>query len=74
MRTLTTSMRRATLALFFTIAITASAFAQEQITQQAATYQVERSWPDYFLEHKQYFEPRTYKIEGAPARVVARVA
>ena len=66
MRTLTTSMRRATLALFFTIAITASAFAQEQITQQAATYQVERSWPDYFLEHKQYFEPRTYKIEGAP--------
>lgn len=29
-------------------------------------YAVERSWPDYFLEHKKYFKPKTYAIEGAP--------
>ena len=27
---------------------------------------VERSWPDYFKEHKKNFEPKTVKIEGSP--------
>ena len=29
-------------------------------------YEVERTWPEYFLEHKKYFEPKTYAIEGVP--------
>ncbi len=36
------------------------------VQTQDKNYHVERSWPDYFLEHKKYFEPQTYKIEGAP--------
>ena len=29
-------------------------------------FQVERSFPDYFLEHFENFQPQTYAIEGAP--------
>lgn len=36
-----------------------SAFAENK-------YEVERSWPDYFIKHQENYVPKVYKIPGAP--------
>lgn len=30
------------------------------------SFEVERTWPEYFQEHMKYFEPKTYSLEGVP--------
>ncbi len=50
----------------FSSAIILSCLAISSVFAAPATYQVERRFPDYFLEHKKYFQPRVYQVGDYP--------
>ncbi len=54
------------LPLLVILSLLAACSEKEHAPNGTASYDIERSWPEYFEEHKAYFQPRVYQIEDKP--------